>query len=505
MKTFIHTIRKSIFLYFSVMFLLTACESADTAAVSSADNSISQEIPDTDGYAELQSSSSENVGSAASLSELQVHFIDVGQGDSTLILCGNDSMLIDAGDNSKGTAVQLYLQKQGVEELTYLIGTHPDSDHIGGLDVIMTKFDCGTVIMPDVTSDTATYRDVIDTMDYRNYKNTLPQVGDVYSLGDAEFTIIAPNREYDDDNNSSVGIRLVHGNNVFLFTGDAGAEAEADMLQNGIDLKADVLHAGHHGSDTSGSQDFIREVSPEYAVISCGADNPYGHPHEQALAVLKEQGVQIFRTDEQGSIVAVSDGESITWNVEPSRNWNAGTGKEDVSSQNASGPQAEMSASESTASSVPQAEAPAPGDDTASVSRPETSDPGNTSAFVPQTDIPASGDTAASVSQTGIPASGDTAASVSQTDIPASGDVSASVPQSDASASEDTAASMSQPEVTAPETDAITYVLNHNTGKFHDPGCSSVDTIKESNREDTTMSREEVIAAGFVPCKRCNP
>jgi len=446
MKTLFHRMHKKIFLYLAVISLLTACTAADTMAVSSADNSISQEISDTDGYTAPQSSS-EDISSASALSELQVHFIDVGQGDSTLILCGNDAMLIDAGDNNKGTTVQLYLQKQGVEELTYLIGTHPDSDHIGGLDVIMTKFDCGAIIMPDVTSDTASYRDVIDTMDYRNYKNTLPRVGDIYSLGDAEFTIIAPNGVYDDDNNSSVGIRLVHGNNVFLFTGDAGVEAEADILQNGIDLKADVLHAGHHGSDTSGSRDFISEVSPAYVVISCGKDNPYGHPHERTLATLKERGIQIFRTDEQGSIVAVSDGESITWNVEPSRNWNAGTGAENISSQNTPDPQAEMPASEQTASSVSQS------------------------------DTHISEDTAATIIQPQVPAPQDTAEPVTQP----------------------------EPEAAEPVANTITYVLNLNTGKFHYPGCSSVETIKESNREDTTMSREEVIAAGFVPCKKCNP
>lgn len=417
-NVFVHEYKlfsKNLLMYLLIISMFTACESTDNASLTDTDAlpptdaRVSQEAfstvsptPSDDGLRDALSESQDIAASnetapVSAPSELQVHFIDVGQGDATLIICGNDSMLIDAGDNNKGTTVQLYLQKQGIESLTYLIGTHPDSDHIGGLDVIMTKFDCGTIIMPDVSSDTATYRDVIDTMEYRNYKNTLPQVGDTYSLGDAEFTIIAPNNEYSDDNNASVGIRLVHGNNVFLFTGDAEAEAEADILQNGIDLKADVLHAGHHGSDTSGSRDFISAVSPTYAVISCGADNPYGHPHEQTLTVLREQGIQLFRTDVQGSIVAVSDGESIAWNVEPTQNWNAGT------------------------------------------------------------------------------------------------------------RTESDTASMPEPEVTVPETNAVTYVLNRNTGKFHCPDCKSVETIKDSNREDTTLSRDEVIAKGYVPCKICNP
>lgn len=414
MKTLFHFLRKNIFLYLSILSLLTACVTADnilpdeSAAALTMDDGISQEptLPDShvssDDPSKAEASSFADCSSASALSELQVHFIDVGQGDSTLILCENESMLIDAGDNDKGTAIQLYLQRHGIENLTYVIGTHPDSDHIGGLDVILTKFDCGTIIMPEIVSDTTSYRDVIDAMNYRNYKNTLPQAGNIYALGDAEFTIIAPNDDYADDNNCSIGIKLVYGNNSFLFTGDAGAEAEADILQNGIDIRADVLHTGHHGSNTSNSQDFIDSVSPAYAVISCGKDNPYGHPHAQTLNLLKEHDVQIFRTDEQGSIVAVSDGKSIVWNTEPSQTWNAG---------------------------VP-------------------------------------------------PKSG--AATPTPTLCPES-------------------------RATVPESTTITYILNHNTNKFHDPGCSSVETIRESNREDTTLSREEITAAGFVPCKICNP
>ncbi|MCM1542288.1 MAG: MBL fold metallo-hydrolase [Blautia sp.] len=419
MKTPFHIIHKKIIPYLAVIFLLTSCHAIENNSAPQ-ENSAVSEIADPETVNLLPAP--ENREPASALSELQVHFIDVGQGDSTLIICGNESLLIDAGNNDKGTSIQLYLQKQGVDHLTYVIGTHPDADHIGGLDVILTKFDCGTVIMPEVASDTASYRDVMAAMDYRNYKNTLPQVGDVYVLGDAEFTVIAPNGDYADDNNCSVGIKLVHGKNSFLFTGDAGAEAEADILRNGIDIKADVLHAGHHGSSTSSSQDFINGVSPSYAVISCGKDNPYGHPHEQTLKTLRENGVQIFRTDEQDSIVAVSDGQSVSWSTEPSLNWIAGS---------------------------------AAGSDTFSVSN-------------------------------------------GQTEADASSPMSSSKPES--SVSETVI-----PDTPALETDAITYVLNRNTHKFHEPDCKSVNDIRESNREDTTLSRDEILAAGYVPCKICNP
>lgn len=256
---------------------------------------------------------------------LEVHFIDVGQGDSALIKCGEHAMLIDAGDNSKGTAVQLYLSKQGVSKLDYVIGTHPDADHIGGLDVIITKFDCGKVIMSEVERDTAAYRDVVMAMEYRGYQNTSPVPGEAYQLGEAVFTVIAPNRDYGDDyNNASVGILLCHGANRFIFTGDAESEAEEDMLSNGMDLRADVLKAGHHGSSSSGSDDFLDAVNPKYAVISCGKGNSYGHPHAELLNSLRKRGIQVFRTDEQGSITVTSDGKTLSFNCAPSDTWRSG-------------------------------------------------------------------------------------------------------------------------------------------------------------------------------------
>lgn len=260
----------------------------------------------------------------AGSSHLEIHFIDVGQGDATLLMCDGQAMLIDAGENDKGTVVQLYLQKQGVEALDYVIGTHPDSDHIGGLDVIITKFDCKAVMMPDYEKTTATYRDVISAADFKSYKIIAPAVGDVYSFGGATFTIIAPNDTYRDSNNSSIGIMLTHGENTFLFTGDAEEEAEADILENGIDIDADVLHVGHHGSRTASIEEFIEAVSPEYAVISCGEGNSYGHPHAGPLNNLRASGAKLFRTDEQGSVVVESDGETLIWNCAPTESWQAG-------------------------------------------------------------------------------------------------------------------------------------------------------------------------------------
>ncbi len=264
---------------------------------------------------------------------LEVHFIDVGQGDATLIKQGDHAMLIDAGDNDKGTAVQSYLQHQGVDHLDYAIGTHPDSDHVGGLDVILYKFSWDTVILPDLEKDTKTYQDVLRVIQDKREEITYPKAGTSYALGNAEFTIIAPVKEdYGDNwNDYSVGILLQFGENRFVFTGDAEEDAEQDMLAEGVDLSADVLKAAHHGSDTANTMEFLEEVNPDAVVISCGEGNSYGHPRAEAMNHFRSIGTEIYRTDEQGTIVAVSDGEKIIWNCSPSESWKAGepTGSED--------------------------------------------------------------------------------------------------------------------------------------------------------------------------------
>ncbi|MCQ2519808.1 MAG: MBL fold metallo-hydrolase [Lachnospiraceae bacterium] len=258
------------------------------------------------------------------LSELTVHFIDVGQGDSTLIICGGEAMLIDAGNNDKGTSVQLYLQKQGIDKLKYVVSTHPDADHLGGLDVIIYKYDCNTVFMSDVKSDSISYQEVLDTLNNKWQKPTVPSLYEAYNLGDATFSFVGPVNIYDSSNNNSLIIKLEHGQNSFLFTGDQEKEAEDDLLSTGISLKADVLKIAHHGSHSSTGTGFLRNVSPQYAVISCGDGNEYGFPHREVMDSLKRLNCKVFRTDEQGSIVVKSNGIELNWNVEPSTTWNCG-------------------------------------------------------------------------------------------------------------------------------------------------------------------------------------
>ena len=300
---------KVIFIALLLALFMTGCSTDDSVAVSGSGEQAAGKISQSD-------------------SDMEVHFIDVGQGDSTLIKVGEHAMLIDAGDNSEGTAVQSYLESQNVEKLDYAIGTHPDADHIGGLDVIVYKFDCKKVFMPDITSDTKTYDDVVQALKSRNQKAQTPKLGKIYSLGNATFTVIAPVKDYGEDtNNWSIGILLQYGDNRFLFTGDAAKQAEEDMIDAGEDISADVYKASHHGSKTGSSDDFLDKVNPTYAVISCGEGNKYGHPSAQTLNNFRSRGIKTFRTDNQGTIVAYSNGSNITWNASPDTTWTPGEPK----------------------------------------------------------------------------------------------------------------------------------------------------------------------------------
>jgi competence protein ComEC len=247
--------------------------------------------------------------------QLLVHFIDVGQADSILIQNGDHAMLIDAGNNDDADLVTQYLQKQGVKKIEYLIGTHPHEDHIGGMDGVINAFPIAQVILPHVTHTTKTFSDMVTAMKNKGYQATKPVVGDRYSLGDASFVILAPTApEYEGLNNYSVVIKLSYGNTSFLFAGDAEKESEEEMIATGLDLSANLLKLGHHGSRSSTSAAFLQKVHPQYAVISVGKGNDYGHPHQETMKRLQSNGALVYRTDESGTIIATSDGQRITFN-----------------------------------------------------------------------------------------------------------------------------------------------------------------------------------------------
>jgi competence protein ComEC len=248
--------------------------------------------------------------------KLTVHFIDVGQGDSELIVYGEKAMLIDAGEAENGEAIVSYLHNLGITKLEYIIATHPHSDHIGGLPEVIENFDVGKIITPklpeDKTPTTKVYEKFIDAVSAKGYKLTAAVAGDKYKLGEAEFTVLSPdeNADFSDLNDYSVVIRLVYKDSSWLFTGDAEKPAEEAMLLSGENLHADILKVGHHGSGNSSTEKFLAAVKPRWAVIEVGAGNSYNHPTDEALTRL-EGYTKIFRTDNDGTIIFETDGEVI--------------------------------------------------------------------------------------------------------------------------------------------------------------------------------------------------
>lgn len=239
--------------------------------------------------------------------DLQIHFIDVGQGDSILIRSDGHNILIDAGENDKGQAVVSYLESQGVKTLDLVIGTHPHSDHIGGLDVVINEMDVKQVLMPSlkksVVPTTKTYRDLLTSIQNKNLTATTSKPGQTYTFGKGVLTVLGPVEDYDDLNDTSLVARFDYGEHSFLFTGDMEKGAEQDLLASGADVSAEVLKLGHHGSSTSSSKAFYEAVAPSYCIASCGEDNEYGHPHKETLQRVQQSGAELYRTDYQGSIV----------------------------------------------------------------------------------------------------------------------------------------------------------------------------------------------------------
>ena len=238
---------------------------------------------------------------------LVVEYLDVGQADSMLLSSNGEYMLIDAGNNEDGDDVVEYLKNAGVSTLKYVVGTHPHEDHIGGMDDVINAFDVQNVLLADATSNTQTYSDVLTALENKSLTAVVPKVGTTFPLGDAKVTVLAA-QPADDLNNASIVLRATYQNTSFLFMGDAEAEVEEAILQSGADIQSNVLKVGHHGSDTSTTSSFLSAVSPDAAVICCGTGNTYGHPSQTTLNKLA--GIPIWRTDLNGTIYAMTDGET---------------------------------------------------------------------------------------------------------------------------------------------------------------------------------------------------
>lgn len=361
---------------------------------------------------------------------LSVTFLDVGQGNAVLVEQSGAYMLIDGGNRDYSSFVVSYLKEQGVEELAYVIASHYDADHLNGVVGALHAFSCGQVLAPDYVTDTRVYESFERVIKEQDIALAYPAVGDTYTLGDASFTVVCP-KAYDpkEDNDNSVGIRLVYGDTSFLICGDAGKAEEQVMLDSGVTLESDVYLASHHGSEGSSSEAFMRAVSPTAVVVSAGAGNSYGHPTRTVLNRVKACGAALYRTDLQGTITVTSDGTSLSWSVDATQDYRDGD-------------EVAAGAADTTGTS-------------------------------------GAADTADSAAQASVAA--DTAGSAAQ-----------------ASSGGETAA-----DGTADVTGE--YVLNTNTKKFHRPSCSSVAQMSPENKAAFSGSKEELIAAGYDPCKRCNP
>ena len=254
---------------------------------------------------------------------LEVHFIDVGQGDCTFIAANGTTMLVDCGEDAVSAQVIKYLRKLGIGKLDYIIATHPHSDHMGGMHRIIETFDVGEVIVPYIPDEqlpTAMfYEKFLDACEDNETAVTFADVGRVINIGDARAEITAPDGTFQEDiNNYSVSFMLYHGSNSFLLTGDAEAEEEAEMLKAENVSKVNVYKAGHHGSAYSSTSDLLAVIRPEIAVISCGRENTYGHPADSTIKRLKEYTKNIYRTDVCGTIVIESDGKKLSLTPERS-------------------------------------------------------------------------------------------------------------------------------------------------------------------------------------------
>ena len=240
---------------------------------------------------------------------LEVHILDVGQADSILITTGDSNMLIDAGNNEDGKRIVSYIKSLNIDSFDYVVGTHPHEDHIGGMDDVIKEFNINNYMMPEKLSTSKTFEDVLDALLEKNLSYTVPKINSEYTLGDAIIKIIYIGDDSNNANDSSIVIKLIYGENSFLFMADASTSVEKKILNS--DIQSDVLKLGHHGSEYSTSDVFLQKVNPKYAAVSVGKNNIYDHPKKVTLDKLNSKNIKVYRTDLDGTIIFKTDGKTI--------------------------------------------------------------------------------------------------------------------------------------------------------------------------------------------------
>ena len=244
---------------------------------------------------------------------LSVHYLDVGQGDSEFVQLPNgECMLIDAGDMNYGGEITEQIKSLGYDKIDYLIATHPHADHIGGMSEVIENFEIGEIYMPRAITNTATFEELLNTISDKGLSiSTARSETVIEESGGLTMEFLAPcSAEYDDLNNYSAVLKITYNDSSFIFMGDAEDVSENEMLENSYSkLNSDVLKVGHHGSKYSTTEDFLNAVSPEYAVISCGKDNSYGHAHNETVKRLTDAGVKLYRTDRLGAVTISTNGD----------------------------------------------------------------------------------------------------------------------------------------------------------------------------------------------------
>jgi len=248
-------------------------------------------------------------------STFKVTFLDVGQADAALIECDGHYMLIDGGDKDSSSLIYSFLKKHSVNHLDIVIASHAHEDHVGGLSGALNYAKADLVLSPVKSYDNDAFTDFVKYANKNGNGIKIPSIGDTYNLGSATVSILGLNAG-SETNDSSIIVKVNYGKTSFLFTGDAERDAEQKVLYSGADLSATVLKVGHHGSDTSTTYPFLREIMPKYAVISVGANNSYEHPTDNTLSRLRDAGANVYRTDLHGDIIFTSDGNTVSVSTE---------------------------------------------------------------------------------------------------------------------------------------------------------------------------------------------